>query len=108
MASSKEYLDFILDNLSELSNISTRKMMGEYLIYYNGKYVAAVCDNRFLIKDTPSARKLLPDANFEMPYEGAKQMLMPDNVDNKHLLKMLFESVYKELPEPKTKKKKEE
>lgn len=105
MASSKEYLDYILDNLSELSDISTRKMMGEYLIYYNGKYVAAVCDNRFLVKDTPSARKLLPDANFEIPYEGARRMLMPDNVEDKQLLKTLIESVYEELPEQKTRKK---
>ena len=72
MASTKGYLDFILDQLSLLEGVSARPMMGEYLLYYQGKYFGGVCDDRFLVKITPSAREMMPDAAQEPPYEGGK------------------------------------
>lgn len=103
MASTKEYLDFILEQLSELEDISSRAMMGEYIIYYRGKIVGGIYDDRFLVKPTKSALKLMPDAEMELPYEGAKEMLLVDSVDNKEFLKELFEAMYSELPAPKKK-----
>ncbi|MBR2821294.1 MAG: TfoX/Sxy family protein [Clostridiales bacterium] len=103
MASTKEYLDFILEQLSELEDISSRAMMGEYIIYYRGKIVGGIYDDRFLVKPTKSALKLMPDAEMELPYEGAKEMLLVDSVDNKDFLKELFEAMYSELPAPKKK-----
>ena len=103
MASTKEYLDFILEQLSELEDISSRAMMGEYIIYYRGKIMGGIYDDRFLVKPTKSALKLMPDAEMELPYEGAKEMLLVDSVDNKDFLKELFESMYSELPAPKKK-----
>ena len=103
MASTKEYLDFILEQLSELDDITSRAMMGEYIIYYRGKIMGGIYDDRFLVKPTKSALKLMPDAEMELPYEGAKEMLLVDSVDNKDFLKELFESMYSELPAPKKK-----
>ena len=103
MASTKEYLEFILEQLSELEDISSRAMMGEYIIYYRGKIVGGIYDDRFLVKPTKSALKLMPDAEMELPYEGAKEMLLVDSVDNKEFLKELFEAMYSELPAPKKK-----
>lgn len=103
MASTKEYLDFILEQLSELEDISSRAMMGEYIIYYRGKIMGGIYDDRFLVKPTKSALKLMPDAEMELPYEGAKEMLLVDSVDNKEFLKELFEAMYSELPAPKKK-----
>ena len=103
MASTKEYLDFILEQLSELEDISSRAMMGEYIIYYRGKIMGGIYDDRFLVKPTKSALKLMPDAEMELPYEGAKEMLLVDSVDNKEFLKELFEAMYSELPTPKKK-----
>jgi len=103
MASHKEYLEFVLDQLSELDCISHRAMMGEYIIYYRGKVVGGIYDDRFLIKQTKSAKALLPDAPLELPYEGAKEMLLVD-ADNRELLNELFNAVYDELPEPKKRK----
>ncbi len=105
MATSREYLDFILDNLSLLDDISHKQMMGEYIIYYKGKIAAYVCDDRFLVKIVPSSIKMLPDAKREAPYEGAKEMLLIDDVENREFLKMLFEAVYDELPMPRKKKR---
>ncbi len=104
MASSKEYLDFILDQLSGLEEISHRAMMGEYIIYYCGKVVGGIYDDRFLIKPTKSAKTLIPTAEMELPYEGAKKMLLVDNVENREFLKELLEAMYDELPAPKKKK----
>ncbi len=103
MASSTEYLEFILEQLSELDDITSRAMMGEYIIYYRGKIVGGIYDDRFLVKPTKSAVKLMPDAEMELPYEGAKEMLLVDSVDNKEFLKELFEAMYSELPAPKKK-----
>ena len=104
MASSKGYLEFILDQLSGLDEISCRTMMGEYIIYYRGKVIGGIYDDRFLVKPTRSAAAMMPDADLELPYEGAKEMLLVDNVENREFLCELLEVVYKELPAPKKKK----
>ena len=101
MASSKEYLEFILEQLSLLEEITTKFMMGEYIIYYKGKIIGGIYDDRFLVKQTKSSLKLMPDADLELPYEGAKEMIMVDDVDNKEFLKKLFDAMYPELPQPK-------
>ena len=80
MASSKEYLDFILEQLSELDDISYRAMMGEYIIYHRGKIVGGIYDDRLLVKSTKSAVAMMPNADMELPYEGAKEMLLVDDV----------------------------
>ena len=104
MASSKEYLDFILEQLSDLNEVSYRAMMGEYIIYYRGKVVGGIYDDCFLVKPTKSAVAMMPNANMELPYDGAKEMLLVDDVDNRDYLKDLLEAVYEELPAPKQKK----
>ena len=104
MASSKEYLDFILEQLSDLDDVSYRVMMGEYIIYYRGKIVGGIYDDRFLVKPTKSAAKMMPNANMELPYEGAKEMLLVDDVDSKEFLRKLLEAMYEELPASKKKK----
>ena len=105
MASSKEYLDFILDQLSELDGITWRGMMGEYIIYYQGKIIGGIYDDRFLVKPTKSALAMMPHAERELPYEGAKEMLLVDNVENRGFLRELIEAIYEDLPAPKGKKK---
>ena len=106
MASSKEYLNFILEQLSELEDITYRTMMGEYIIYYHGKIVGGIYDDRLLVKPVKSAIEYMPNAEYELPYEGAKEMLLVDDVDNKEYLTGLFNSMYDELPAPKPNKKK--
>lgn len=104
MASSKEYLDFVLEQLSKLDEITYKAMMGEYIIYYRGKIVGGIYDDRFLVKPTKSAKNMMPGADMELPYEGTKEMLLVDDIDNKEFLKSLFESMFDELPAPKKKK----
>ena len=104
MASSREYLDFILEQLSGLENITYRAMMGEFILYHRGKIIGGIYDDRFLVKPTKSAMEMMPDADREIPYEGAKEMLLVDNVDNREFLAELVASMYDELPEPKKKK----
>lgn len=104
MASSKEYLDFVLEQLSELDEIPYRAMMGEFIIYYRGKIVGGVYDDRFLVKPVKAAKDMMPEAELELPYEGAKEMLLVDNIENKDFLKELLEAMYGELPAPKKKK----
>ncbi len=104
MASSKEYLEYILDQLSGLNDISYRAMMGEYIIYYRGKVVGGIYDDRFLVKPVQSAVSMMPDADMELPYEGAKEMLLVDDVENSEFLCDLLEAMYDELPAPKKKK----
>ena len=103
MACSKEFLDFILDGLSELDGISHRQMMGEYIIYRHGKIAAYLCDNRMLVKILPSTLSLMPDAKRESPYEGAKDMLVVEDVDNREFLALLFNKMQNELPDRKKK-----
>lgn len=104
MASSKGYLDFIMEQLSGLDGISCRAMMGEYIIYYRGKIVGGIYDDRFLVKPVKSAVAMMPDAGLELPYEGAKEMLLVDNVENREFLCELLEAMVDELPAPKQKK----
>lgn len=104
MASTKEYLGFVLEQLSDLSGISYRAMMGEYILYYQGKIVGGIYDDRLLVKPTASARKLMPEAPLELPYEGAKEMLLVDEIDDKQFLSELINAMYDELPVPKKKK----
>ena len=104
MASTKEYLDFILEQLSGLDEITYKAMMGEYIIYFRGKIVGGIYDDRFLVKNVKTAREMMPDADLELHYEGAKEMLLVDDIDNREFLKELFEAMYNELPVPKKKK----
>ena len=101
MASSKEYIEFVLD---QCDGLSARAMMGEYVLYYGGKVVGGVYDNRLLVKPTPSAEALMPNAEYQLPYEGAKEMLLVDDIENRDFLKELFGAISKELPEPKKRK----
>ena len=105
MASSKEYLEFIIEQLSEVDDITYRAMMGEYIIYFRGKVIGGIYDDRFLVKQTKSALKMMPDADLELPYEGAKEMILVDDVDSKEFLKELLEAMYDELPAPKKRNK---
>lgn len=104
MATGKEYLNFILDQLSGLDGITHRAMMGEYIIYYHGKIAAYLCDDRLLVKILPSSTALLPDARREPPYDGAKDMLLVEDVDDRAALETLFRAMEPELPAPKPKK----
>ena len=101
MASSKEYLDFVLE---QCSGLSARAMMGEYVLYYGGKVVGGIYDNRLLVKSIPAAIALMPEAQRELPYEGAKEMLLVEDVEDRDYLHKLFEEMYEDLPEPKKKK----
>ena len=101
MASSREYLEFILEQLSGLENVTYRGMMGEYIIYYRGRIVGGIYDDRFLVKPVKAALAMMPDADREIPYEGAKEMLLVDNVDNREFLADLLTAMYEELPKPK-------
>ncbi len=106
MASSKEYLQFILEQLTDLEEITYRPMMGEFIIYYRGKIIGGIYDDRLLVKPVKSAIAYMPSASYELPYDGAKEMLLVDEVENKEYLAGLFEAMYDELPIPKSKKKK--
>lgn len=106
MASSKEYLNFVLEQLSDLDEITSRAMMGEYLIYYRKKVMGGIYDDRFLVKAIQPAIDYMPKAVYELPYEGAKEMLLVEELDNKEFLAGLFNVMYDELPFPKPGKKK--
>ena len=104
MASSKEYLTFVLDQLSGLDGITCRAMMGEYILYFRGRVVGGIYDDRLLVKPVSAALSLMPDAPRELPYEGAKEMLLVENVDDADFLKSLFRAMYDELPPPRAKR----
>ena len=104
MASTKGYLDFVLEQLSGLEEISFRAMMGEYILYYRRRIFGGIYDDRLLVKPVPAAVKLMPDASMELPYEGAKEMILVDDIDNREFLCELVEAMYEELPAPKKKK----
>lgn len=103
MASSKDYLDFILEQLSRVEGISYRPMMGEYILYCRGKVLGGIYDDRFLVKPTKSALALMPDAERELPYQGAKEMLLVDRVDSREFMEELVAGLYADLPQPKKK-----
>ncbi len=104
MASSRGYLEFVLDQLSGLEDISYKAMMGEFIIYYRGKIIGGIYDDRFLVKPVEAAKRMMPDAPLEIPYEGAKEMLLVDDVDNRSFLCRLLDAMFEELPAPKKKK----
>lgn len=106
MATSRQFLDYVLEQLSGLGDVRARQMMGEYMIYYRDRYAAAVCDNRLLVKPLPAARVLLPDAALEEPYEGAQPMLVVDCLENRAQLERLFMEIFDALPPPKPKRRK--
>ena len=101
MASKKEYLAFILEQLSDLDEISSRAMMGDYILYYRGKVFGGIYDDRLLVKPVPAAARMMPDAVMELPYDGAKEMLLVNDVDNREFLCELVRSMWEELPERK-------
>ena len=101
MASDKEYLEYILEQLAMPEDVSYRAMMGEYILYYRGKVIGGIYDNRFLVKPVKSAAAMMPQAVTELPYEGAKAMLLVDNVENTDFLQALVKAMYDELPPPK-------
>ena len=103
MASDKEFLNFVLDQLSDLDGISHRAMMGEYILYFRDKIIGGIYDNRLLVKPTASARGMMPEAAFEAPYDGAKEMLLVDRIDDREFLTELIYAMYDELPTPKKK-----
>ncbi len=107
MPSSRSYLDFVLDQLSGLEGVTWRAMMGEFILYYRGRVFGGIYDDRLLVKPTASALALMPDAPRELPYEGAKEMLLVDNVENREFLRELLEAMYDELPEPKSKRRRQ-
>ena len=104
MASTKEYLENVLEQLSGLDEVSFRAMMGEYILYYRSRVFGGIYDDRLLVKPVPAAVKLMPDASKELPYDGAKEMILVDDVDNREFLCELVEAMYEELPAPKKKK----
>ena len=104
MPSSEQYLEYVLEQLSDLDEISYRAMMGEYIIYYRGKIVGGIYDDRFLVKSVKSAMSMMSDASMELPYEGAKEMVLVDDLENKAFLNELFEKMYDELPAPRKRK----
>lgn len=103
MASKKKYLDFIMDQLSELDGVTYRPMMGEYILYYHDKIIGGIYDDRLLVKPTNEAIGYMPNASYETPYEGAKEMMLVDEVDDKEFLAGLFDAMYSGLPTPKRK-----
>ena len=104
MPSSKQYQEYVLEQLSDLDEISYRAMMGEYIIYYRAKIVGGIYDDRFLVKPVKSAMSMMSDASMELPYDGAKEMVLVDDLENKAFLKELFEKMYDELPTPRKRK----
>lgn len=103
MATSKEYRDYILEQLVEVGEVTCRAMMGEYLLYYRGKLFGGIYDNRLLIKSVAAAKSLIPDASEELPYEGVKPMLLVEDTEDKAFLKRLLEAMWDDLPAPKKK-----
>jgi len=103
MASGKEYLAFILEQLSDLEEITYRAMMGEYILYYRGKVVGGIYDDRLLVKPVQAAVALMAEPVYERPYDGAKEMLLVENVDDRAFLTGLFHAMYDALPAPKKK-----
>lgn len=106
MATSKEFLNFFTETLNRVEGITFRAMMGEYVLYYGGKVIGGIYDNRVLVKDIPSARKFLPEARLELPYEGAKPMIYLEDFEDAGLVEKLFTAMYKELSDTKPRKKK--
>ncbi len=107
MATTKEFHDYVVDSLQRIGDITTKRMMGEYCIYYKGKLIGDICENTLLLKPTESALRLMPDAERAYPYEGSKTlMVIADDIENRELMEAVLNSMYQELPEPKKKTRK--
>lgn len=106
MATSKEFLNNFSELLKPLEGVTFRPMMGEYLIYYNGKLIGDICDNKIFIKPIEAAKRLMPEAEMQPPYTGAKEMLLLDNFEDVDFVAKLFNEIYTQLPEPKKRKNK--
>lgn len=106
VSSSKEYVEYVLEQLSDAGEVSSRAMMGEYVVYFCDKVIGGIYDDRFLVKPTPAAVSLLAGAEYQIPYEGAKEMLLVDAIENRELMAQLLQAMYPELPERKPRKKK--
>ena len=102
MASSAEYLDYVLDLLADVPEVTTRKMMGEYLLYSSGKLFGGVYDDRFLVKDTEASRAVLSAS--EIPYDGASEMMLVD-IEDRDAVADLVIRMLPERPEPKRRRK---
>ena len=103
MASNREYLKFVLEQFPE--GTSFRAMMGEYVLYYRGKVIGGIYDDRVLVKPVPSVLRRMPEAARELPYAGAKEMLLGDRLEDRIFLAELLDAMYEELPAPKKRKK---
>lgn len=108
MASSKEYLNYILEQLRDLEDLEYRPMMGEFILYYRGKIVGGIYDGRLLVKPVKAALDYVNDVEYALPYEGAREMLAVDDVDDRNYLKGLFEAMYDDLPSPRKKQVKKQ
>lgn len=104
MASKKEYLEYVLEQLSGLADVTHKAMMGEFILYYQGRIFGGIYDDRLLVKPVKAAVKLMPEASEELPYDGAKPMLLVEDIDNRERLTELVEAMYPELPQPKKKR----
>ncbi|MBQ4252635.1 MAG: TfoX/Sxy family protein [Erysipelotrichaceae bacterium] len=105
MASSRDFLEYIREQLSDTEDIACRAMMGEFIIYCRGRIIGGIYDDRFLVKPTATARAMMPDAEYQLPYPGAKEMLVVDNVDDRDFLNQLVNAIADELPLPRRKRK---
>ena len=103
MASTKGYLDYVLDLLSELDGVRYRSMMGKYILYYRNKVIGGVYDDRFLLKPTRAGEAAFPGAAREIPYDGAREMLAVD-CEDRRVLAALVVAMADELPAPKSKR----
>ena len=105
MASTKDFLEFVMGQLSILSDITYRAMMGEFIIYYRGKIIGGIYDNRLLVKPNKAVLKIIPHAKMEMPYPGGRPMIMIPDIENPELLEQVFNALYAELPDAKHKRR---
>ena len=104
MASEKEYLEYVLEQLSDVPGVTYRPMMGEFILYARDKIIGGIYDDRLLVKITKASARLMPDAPETLPYEGAKPMLLVENVEDRDFLARLITAMEPELPAPKSRK----
>lgn len=104
MATKQSFLEYVSAQLDGL-DVRFRPMMGEYVVYYREKVIGGLYDDALAVKDVPTARALLPDAEPQPPYPGAKGMLFVDRLDDREFLAELFEAMWPELPAPKPRKR---
>ena len=107
MATNKEFVDFVLDQIENAGEITAKKMFGEYGIFSNGKIFGLICDNKLFIKPTEAGREFIEDVVEAPPYKGAKlSFLIGDKLEDRDWISNLVRITVNELPEPKQKKRK--